>query len=146
MTAHEHKHHIVPLSTYFSVATALFILTIVTVWVASVHLGSWNMVVALLVAATKGSLVALIFMHLRYEKKILAVVFVGALAFLAIFIIFTMFDTMTRGELGSEVRHPINPAARIYQMPAAVAADSMSVDSMANAIDSTVSKEQSGHE
>lgn len=130
MTAHEHKDHIVPLSTYFSVAMALFILTAITVWVSKVDLGGWNVVVALLVAIAKGSLVVLIFMHLLYDKKILAIVFIGALAFLGIFIIFTMFDTMTRGELDSQVRHPINPQAQMYQKPAAsAAADSLSVDS-----------------
>lgn len=147
MTAHAHKDHIVPLSTYFMVATALFILTGITVWVASYNLGGWNVVVALLIAATKGSLVALIFMHLLYDKKILAVVFVGALIFLSIFIIFTMFDTMTRGELDSQVRYPINPEAKIYQVPAAAAGDSLAVDSLGNVMsDSTVAEEHSEHE
>ena len=119
-TEHTEKPHIVPLSTYFSVAITLYILTAVTVMVAMVNLGGWNVAVALSIAAIKGSLVALIFMHLKYEKKILAVVFVGAIVFLAIFIIFTMFDTMTRGELDPETARPIKSKAAMYDNPTAV--------------------------
>lgn len=55
---------------YVMVLVALLIGTVVTVLVAQKDLGgSTNMIVALLIAAVKASLVASIFMHLRWEKS-----------------------------------------------------------------------------
>ncbi len=54
---------------YIRVFAALAILTIVTIAASRIHFpGSGNIVVALLIAAFKASLVAAIFMHLRWEK------------------------------------------------------------------------------
>jgi cytochrome c oxidase subunit 4 len=58
--------HIVPLRAYIGVAAALFVLTVVTVAVSFVNLGGWNVVVALLIASVKSTLVAMVFMHLLY--------------------------------------------------------------------------------
>jgi cytochrome c oxidase subunit 4 len=52
-------------------------------------------VVAIGIASIKGSLVALFFMHLRHDK-FNAVVFVLGLFFLAVFLIWTLFDISTR--------------------------------------------------
>ena len=109
-----HKHHIVPLKVYLAIGAALFILTGVTVGVSFIDLGGWNVVVALLVAGVKASLVALVFMHLLYDRKIMLVVFITSILFLSIFIIFTMFDTMTRGQIYEESASPIKEDAIIY--------------------------------
>ncbi len=93
----EHSH-VVPLRVYLSVGATLLVLTVVTVIVAQIKLGGFNVVVALFIAAIKASLVVLYFMHLRYDKKIFLIIFLIAILFLSVFIIFTMFDTMTRGE------------------------------------------------
>jgi cytochrome c oxidase subunit 4 len=107
-------NHIVPLRVYFGVAGALFVLTVVTVAISFVHLGGWNVVVALLVASVKSALVALFFMHLLYDKKIFLVIFLAAIMFLAVFIILTMFDTMRRDDIDQIKAQPINPKAVIY--------------------------------
>src|ERR1700704_4662446 len=52
------------IKTYWMVGAALFVFTGITVLVNQVHLG-----VALIIAITKGSMVASIFMHLSHEKK-----------------------------------------------------------------------------
>ncbi|RMD87182.1 MAG: cytochrome-c oxidase [Candidatus Dadabacteria bacterium] len=62
--------HILPFRVYFSVLLALLALTIITVAVSRVDLGTWNIVVALLIASAKALLVALFFMHLKYEDKL----------------------------------------------------------------------------
>ena len=62
-------HHITPLKIYLRVAGILFFLTAVTVWVSYVDLGFLNIVVALLIAGTKASIVALFFMHLLWDDK-----------------------------------------------------------------------------
>ena len=91
--------HITPLRTYLGVGAALLVLTVVTVAISYVHLGPFNLVVAMLVASLKGSLVVLFFMHLLHENKLYMVVFIASLVFLSILIIFVMFDTMTRGDM-----------------------------------------------
>lgn len=94
----DHVPHILPLSMYFAVGGGLLFLTFVTVWVSYFDFGSFNLLVALAVAGLKASLVALFFMHLWWDHKFNAVIFVSSLLFLAVFIGFTMFDTETRGD------------------------------------------------
>jgi len=106
--------HVTPLSVYFGVASALFILTGTTIAVSFIPLGGWNVVVALLIASIKGSLVALFFMHLYYDKKIYSIVFSMGLVFLSIFIALTMFDTLRRGEIYSIKGQPIVKEAPMY--------------------------------
>ena len=57
---------------YWMVGAALFALTIVTVMVSKLQLAHpWNYVVGLSIAALKVSLVASIFMHLKWESKVI---------------------------------------------------------------------------
>jgi cytochrome c oxidase subunit 4 len=129
------QHHIIPLRTYLNIAMALLGLTIVTVWVAQYDLGPVNLVVAMLIAVTKGTLVAMFFMHLKYTNKLYATVFIGALLMLAVFIVFTMFDTMSRGDIYAIKNGPINDRAIIYghdsttAAPADTAFETPAVDS-----------------
>ena len=97
--AQPHKPHILPLKLYFFVAAALLVLTYVTVRVSYFHFGTWNLIVAMGVATIKASLVALFFMHLKYDERFNAVIFVGSLACLGIFFSLTLADTMERGAL-----------------------------------------------
>lgn len=73
--AHAEGHgdlgHIVPLRVYQGVFVALLVLTVITVLVAKfVDLGVMNIVIAMLIASVKAMLVALFFMHLKFESKI----------------------------------------------------------------------------
>lgn len=111
----DHGHHILPLRVYFGVATALLVFTFITVWVAQFDFGAMNMTIAMLVAAFKASLVCLYFMHLLYDNKIYALVFVSSLIFLAIFITFTMYDVVRRDGVYIEKQHPIVEEAVIYR-------------------------------
>jgi cytochrome c oxidase subunit 4 len=63
--------HVVPVSTFAKVLGALLVLTVITVLAAKVDMGKWNIVGALVIATVKASLVILIFMHGKYENKIL---------------------------------------------------------------------------
>ena len=45
----------------------LLVLTVVTVGVAQFDFGNWNIIVAMFVASIKAALVAMFFMHLKYE-------------------------------------------------------------------------------
>ena len=68
-------HHYV---NYYAIFLALVVLTIVTVAVAFHRFESEaiNLLVALLVATTKASLVALFFMHLKFEGKLIYMIFI----------------------------------------------------------------------
>ena len=80
------------------VLVMLLVLTGITVAAAGVNFGtpSVNVVVALAIASVKASLVALYFMHLRHENPLNAIIFVTALAMLAILLIFSLIDVDTR--------------------------------------------------
>ncbi len=109
-----HSEHILPLKSYLSVAFALFILTALTVSISFVHLGGWNAVVAILIATIKALLVALVFMHLRYEKKINLFIFTMGLVFIGLFISLTMFDTLRRTDIYEIEAQPVHEKAAIY--------------------------------
>jgi len=74
--------------TYFMIFGALMVLTVITVGVSYVHLPlALAVLVALAVATIKGSLVAMYFMHLLHERKVIYWV----LMLTVIFFIFMMF-------------------------------------------------------
>lgn len=115
----QHTDHILPIKTYLAVAAALFVLTAVTVGVSFIDAGGWNAVIAVGVASIKASLVALFFMHLKYDNKLYLFVFLAGLFFVALFIILTMFDTARRADLYEIKSKPIKENALIYDtMPA----------------------------
>jgi cytochrome c oxidase subunit IV len=82
--------------TYIVVWIALLILTILTWWVSYIDLGMGNVAVALIIASLKASLVALFFMHLRYENKLVWGFALVPLLFLALIIFGTLADTLSR--------------------------------------------------
>ncbi len=82
--------------TYFTVYIALILLTGITVLVSYINLGLMNVVVALLIASVKASLVALIFMHLKSEDRLVWAFALVPIVFLALIILGTLVDTMLR--------------------------------------------------
>ena len=110
----QHAVHITPLRVYLGIGAALLVLTAVTIWAAQIDLGAWNIVVAMAIASVKALLVALFFMHLLYDHKFYFIVFTIGVLFLALFIGFTMIDTLRRGDLYEQVDKPIKEQAIIY--------------------------------
>ncbi|MBK9265013.1 MAG: cytochrome C oxidase subunit IV family protein [Polyangiaceae bacterium] len=106
----EHHPHVLPFSIYIGTWVTLLFLTVVTVAASYVNLGhTGNLIVALLIATIKASVVALIFMHLKWDHKFHGIIFASSLIFLAIFIGITMSDTQFRGELeGMENQRPVD--------------------------------------
>jgi len=86
--------HILAPGVLLAVFAALIVLTVVTVGITRVDLGPWNLIAALAIATLKASLVALYFMHLRYDHPLHGLIFVAALLFLAIFLLFTLMDAV----------------------------------------------------
>jgi cytochrome c oxidase subunit 4 len=87
--------HVVPFRVLFGVFASLLVLTVLTVAATKVDLGSANLVLAMAIATVKAALVVLYFMHMRYDHPFNAVVFVTALAFVALFVMLTLLDTVT---------------------------------------------------
>ena len=85
---------------YWKIAGALMVLTVATVGVSYIQFGvAMGIVVALIIAATKGSLVASYFMHLIGERKsIYATLALTALFFIILIFIPLLGHTDTYGE------------------------------------------------
>jgi cytochrome c oxidase subunit 4 len=93
------SEHIVPRKTYFLIFFALLVLTAVTTSVAFINLGNFNIVVALLIAGLKASLVILFFMHVKFSTKITKMFVIAGFFWLFIMMAITMTDYLTRGWL-----------------------------------------------
>ena len=97
MDAHmDGQAHIVPRSTYFAIFGLLMLGTGVTVRAAFFDLGALNTVVALAIACTKAVLVVLFFMHLKYSARLTWAVVLGSVFWLAILLVLTFNDYLTR--------------------------------------------------
>lgn len=86
--------HVVDSRVLLRVFAALVVLTAITVAVSYFNFGPFNLLVAMGVATIKASLVALYFMHLRYDGAFNAFIFVVGVAFLGLFLVITMLDTI----------------------------------------------------
>jgi cytochrome c oxidase subunit 4 len=86
--------HVVDFRVLLAVFAALVVLTAITVAVSYFSFGPLNLLVAMGVATIKALLVALYFMHLRYDSAFNAFIFVVGVVFLALFLVITMLDTI----------------------------------------------------
>jgi len=100
MAAHGDHGHVTPLKQYYAVFLALMVLTAITTWVAFQDLGFLNNVVALGIAGIKATMVILIFMHVRHSTRVIPVVVLSSLFWLALLLVVTWTDYYSRGWLG----------------------------------------------
>ncbi len=125
-TTHEQHSHGGP-KVYALTLAALLVLTIITVFVASFDFGSVNVVVALAIATVKATLVALIFMHLRNDRPLNAVIAISGFLFLGLLLMFCLTDIDARPDLTpATLKVPIKvatPTGAPVQAPAAPVAE-----------------------
>lgn len=100
---------------YWGVFAALVALTAATVWLAQYDFGSLNLIVTLLIAGTKASLVLSVFMHLAYDSKFYAVVASSALVFLLLFLAFPLIDFDSRADLDASQANFLPRDERVYE-------------------------------
>ena len=104
MAHHEHGHahgdakvgHVVSLKILFAVWAALVVLTVVTVAVTYIPaelLGPLTLWVALGIAGLKAALVALYFMHLRWDRPLNGIIMVISIAVVIMFVGGALTDT-----------------------------------------------------
>ena len=91
--------HIVPTRVYYTIFGVLMLCTGLTVAIAFVDLGPFNIVAALVIAVFKAALVILFFMHVKYGSRLTWAVVVGSAFWLAILLVLTFSDYLTRVSL-----------------------------------------------
>src|SRR4051794_4427921 len=103
--AHEHVDdgavhaHISSVPFYVAVFLGLLVLTGITVGQSYVDLGKANLFAVIVIATMKASLVVTFFMHLKWDNKFNALIFISAVLFIGVFFAYTLNDTDKRGEL-----------------------------------------------
>lgn len=113
--AHAHKAdgavhaHISSAPFYGAIFLALIALTVLTVGQSYVDLGRLNLIVVILIATTKAALVVSFFMHLRYDNKFNALIFISCIFFIGVFFAYTLNDTERRGELDADQNVKVLP-------------------------------------
>ncbi len=95
------SEHIVQRKIYFVIFGVLMVGTLLTVMAAFKDLDhilfpGANTVVALTIAVIKATFVVLYFMHVRYSSRLIWVIVVSGVFWLAIMFVFTMADYLTR--------------------------------------------------
>jgi len=101
MSANEHHDdhglaHVATVKVLLTTITALLILTIATVGATAWDFGrDLNLVIAMVIATIKATLVCMYFMHLRYDKPFHAIAFVSAFLFAILFVGFALMDRGT---------------------------------------------------
>jgi cytochrome c oxidase subunit IV len=89
-------HHIVSYNKLIAIWLVLLLLTALTVAITRVDLGGYKVLGALTIACVKSGLVIAIFMHMKYEGRLLRWLLFLALVTLAVFIGLTFFDVLYR--------------------------------------------------
>lgn len=109
--SHDHDHddgpygeaevhaHVGSYKGYFAVFVGLVGFTLLTVAVASIHLGKANLAVAVIIASLKATLVCTFFMHLKDDNKFNSLILISAITFIGIFFALTLNDVDWREQL-----------------------------------------------
>jgi cytochrome c oxidase subunit 4 len=90
------SEHIVSPKIYSAIFAALMLGTGITVWAAFQNFGKLNIIIALVIATIKATLVVLYFMHARYSPKRTQLVIICSIFWLAIMLGMTLSDYDTR--------------------------------------------------
>ncbi|MBV9623322.1 MAG: cytochrome C oxidase subunit IV family protein [Acidobacteria bacterium] len=92
-----HTQHIVSSKLYWLIWLILIIATFLTAWIATIDLGPFNTVVALVIATCKASLVALIFMHVKYtSEKMTRAIVISVVFWLLLLLVLSLTDYSSR--------------------------------------------------
>jgi cytochrome c oxidase subunit 4 len=91
------SEHIVSIRVYVTIALVLMVGTALTVIAGKMDFpGPLNVIIALTIACVKATLVVLYFMHVRYSSKLIWLIFISALFWMAILFALTFSDYWTR--------------------------------------------------
>ena len=85
--------HVQSVKTLAIILVALLVLTWLTYVTGSANLQGWDLSIAMIIATFKASLVALFFMHLKYDRPLHGTVFLFAVVFVGIFLAYVVGDS-----------------------------------------------------
>lgn len=119
--------HVASTRFYVGIFVALICLTIVTVKISYYDFGQANILIAILIATMKASLVAAFFMHLRHDNLFNTLSFLAAFLFLALFILFTYDDLGVRQKYAPGYVQRMDPRTG-QEAPGGAPATSATVD------------------
>lgn len=88
------KQHIISVKKYFQILMVLIGLTLLSIAITQIDLGSFGLAAAILFATVKTGLIVYFFMHLKFEKKIYSVFAGIVMLTYFIVIIITFLDYM----------------------------------------------------
>ena len=97
------------------ILAALLFLTFITVAVSRFDFGGANMLIAMVVAAIKASLVIAVFMHMLWDTAINKLFFMCSFLFLGLLFLFLFADLVARGSL--EPKHGRDAPLNYLEMP-----------------------------
>lgn len=93
----DHSQHVVSAKLYWLIFIVLIVCTVLTAVVATIDLGKFNTVVALGIATFKATLVALIFMHVKYtSEKMTKAILISAVFWLILLLVLSLTDYSSR--------------------------------------------------
>jgi cytochrome c oxidase subunit 4 len=96
-------------SVYWKTCASLMALLALTWSIGYVNLGSFNLVVALVISISKALLVALIFMHIKRSSRFLHLAATAGVIWLLIMFGLTLGDYFTRNLLQPTSTHEVSP-------------------------------------
>ncbi len=88
--------HSIPVSTLMNILLILLFLTVVTVAVSRFDFGNFNLVVAMIIAGIKATIVGTYFMHLKFEGRNILMYVAYPLILLVLLIGGTLADSVYR--------------------------------------------------
>lgn len=101
--------HVSPVIFYVGIFLALVFFTILTVGQSYVDLGRLNIILIILIASCKAALVVTFFMHLKWDNKFHALIFVSTIFFIGVFFAYTLNDTDRRGDYDADQNVKVLP-------------------------------------
>ena len=88
--------HIISYRSFLMVLALLIVLTLISVALTQISLGTLTVAIALLIAAVKSSFVLRIFMHLKFENRMLSIMVITVILIICAVIIITLLDYLYR--------------------------------------------------
>lgn len=90
------KNHIIPYRTFLLVLAGLIVLTLTSVAVTKIYLGTFTVFIALFIAALKSTFVLRVFMHLKFENKMFTLMVIAVTLLISVVIFITLLDYLYR--------------------------------------------------
>lgn len=88
--------HIIPYRTFLFVLLGLVCLTLTSVAVTQISVGTFTVAIALIIATVKSTFVLRIFMHLKFENKMFSFIVIAVVLLITAVIFITLLDYLYR--------------------------------------------------